>query len=285
MHALTLTVRHNDSDSLTRLQQGIVGAWRHLIQGAPWKRLVADLGIRHHVRAIQVTHNHGWHVHIHALFLTTVVAPDIEKAAADRLLSRWCDSVERVLGRRYRPSASHQRWGLSSMDDYMARAELPYMGAGPERGSEQGRIGRSIWELAAGALKGEENDLRLWKEFVRSMRGTRLATWSRELRRAAAEWPCGQDAGALNPANLNRTAVTRTLVAVIPAALWDRASHCAGFRGALNRAAVRDGTVGVATILAAGLRRVLRNQILPPPHELIEWLIRTITPPGTASSG
>lgn len=77
---LTLTVRHYAEDTLERTMDALTGAWTATINGAPWKRFTRRHGIRHWIKAQEVTlgWENGWHAHLHILLLV-----DLPGAARD----------------------------------------------------------------------------------------------------------------------------------------------------------------------------------------------------------
>lgn len=96
---LTVTLRHDGSESLLSLRKGVLGAWRRLRKNGTvqriWKKRVFGS-----VRAIEVTHGeNGWHPHLHIVLLTT------EWSAAElAILERaWCDAVLDELGEQAEP--------------------------------------------------------------------------------------------------------------------------------------------------------------------------------------
>ncbi|WP_345186085.1 protein rep [Microbacterium panaciterrae] len=77
---LTLTVRHWAEDSLTRTMDALTHAFTATINGAPWKRFTRRHGIRHWIKAQEVTlgWQNGWHAHLHVLLFV-----DLPGAVAD----------------------------------------------------------------------------------------------------------------------------------------------------------------------------------------------------------
>lgn len=77
---LTLTVRHYAEDSLERTMDALTEGFRATINGAPWKRFTRRHGIRHWIKAQEVTlgWQNGWHAHLHVLLFV-----DLPGAAAD----------------------------------------------------------------------------------------------------------------------------------------------------------------------------------------------------------
>jgi hypothetical protein len=69
---LSLTVRHGLGDDLRAVRAGVANSFRRVINGEPWKRFCSRFGLKHSVRALEVTHGaaHGWHPHLHVLLVS-----------------------------------------------------------------------------------------------------------------------------------------------------------------------------------------------------------------------
>lgn len=66
---LSLTVRHKIEDTLQRTQDVLTEAFTAMINGAPWTRFKRRHGVRHFIKAQEVTlsWDNGWHAHLHVL--------------------------------------------------------------------------------------------------------------------------------------------------------------------------------------------------------------------------
>ncbi|WP_425561166.1 protein rep [Microbacterium sediminicola] len=91
---LTLTVRHFREDSLERTMDAVTEAFTATINGAPWKRFTRVHGIRHFVKAQEITlgWDNGWHAHLHVLLFVDLAAAAADLAAdADQA---WRDAED-----------------------------------------------------------------------------------------------------------------------------------------------------------------------------------------------
>jgi hypothetical protein len=96
---LTLTVRHYAEDTLERTMDALTGAWTATINGAPWKRFARRHGIRHWIKAQEVTlgWQNGWHAHLHILLLVDL--PGAAKDLRADAESAWAEVTAATDGR------------------------------------------------------------------------------------------------------------------------------------------------------------------------------------------
>ena len=67
---VTLTPRHDFSMRLGPLFDAVSEAFSWILNGRPWRRIKAELGIVGTIRVIEVTCGcNGWHPHVHAIFV------------------------------------------------------------------------------------------------------------------------------------------------------------------------------------------------------------------------
>ncbi|MBN1607841.1 MAG: protein rep [Polyangiaceae bacterium] len=183
---LTLTVRHGLGHDLCKVRRGVANAYRRLTRGAPWKRLCQRFGLRHSIRALEVTHgeHHGWHPHLHVLWFVERPLSEAKYAEAKVWLSqRWRECVEHELGEEHAPTdANGVDLRLCRRADYISKFAFELVDGGGKRGR---RENRSPIEIAADYTACRQSkDARIWTEYCRSMRGAKMLTWSRGLRRA-----------------------------------------------------------------------------------------------------
>lgn len=176
---VTLTVRHALGNDLRKVRRGVAGAWRRVWQGRQAKLLRARFHLKHHVRALEVTHGeNGWHPHLHVLlFCSEAPAP----AALEYLRELWTAAVESELGREHAPDWSH---GVVMTEGgagrYLAKMGLEIAHHHTKTGR---RSSRTPWEIALDAVSGDERSAGLWRGYCRDMKGARQLTWSRGMRR------------------------------------------------------------------------------------------------------
>jgi hypothetical protein len=176
---LTLTVRHALGDDLRGIRKGVAAAWRRLWQGRKAKQLRAMFHVKHHVRALEVTHGaNGWHPHLHVLMWCTA---DADAGALDFLREQWIAAVEKELGASAAPDWTH---GVvhtpGGAGGYLAKFGLEVTHVHTKSGR---RSSRTPWEIALDAIDGDEASAALWRTYCRDMKGARQLTWSGGARR------------------------------------------------------------------------------------------------------
>lgn len=187
---VTLTIRHEEGDSLARMMRGMMLALAK-VRRVRAVRAIWERAITSSVRATEVTHGeNGWHAHVHLLLRTLQWTRD-ERAA---FRSAWQSAVERELGWRHRPDFARgvrfsrpcdvRRDDISRQAAYLAKMGCEIVGVGKE--SNDSRKGLSSWQVAACATARELDARRwaAWSEFQRSTRGRRMI----ELDDRAARW-------------------------------------------------------------------------------------------------
>lgn len=214
---LSLTVRHALGDDLKEVRKGVAHAWRLLQSGKHWQYLKREIKLVGTVRALEVTHGeHGWHPHLHVLLLVPEMKPAQVTALRARLSARWTSAVDRALGRAHVP-IDHLGTNLvpAHKADYITKLGLEIS----DVGNKAGRKGnRTPWEIAADyGVEDLPRDAALWKHYAHSMRGARMLTWSRGLRKAAG---LGKEATDIEIVR-QEEALAAVAVLVIPAKVWD----------------------------------------------------------------
>ena len=207
---LTLTMRHHKHHRLADLWDALGKAWQRVTGGRQWKadqlahgtelpRLVktgarAGQTVLEHrvpvIRAVEVTHGrNGWHVHIHALlFLRAGISEEDAAALGDRAFARWHDSL--IGSGLPAPTWKH---GLdcrrlngdpsAALGEYFTKVQYSAASEVASSGTKTGRAGnRTPFQLLAGVVAGEADDLDLWHEWEAGSHGRRQITWSSGLR-------------------------------------------------------------------------------------------------------
>ncbi len=187
---VTTTIRNQRCDDLKALRKGLANAWRGMWGGRRAKLLKAELGVIHHVRALEVNDGvNGWHPHLHTLFFLKLRTPpgSDENVWSDELVAelrnRWIDSVDRVLGASALPNWEH---GLdvrvSHKDDYISKLGLEIASIAGKQGRMRGH--RTPWQLLRAATDGNGYAQDRWRHYATAMCGARQLTWSRGAKRA-----------------------------------------------------------------------------------------------------
>lgn len=186
-HLLTLTLRHDFEDELSRLFDALNDAWKLTTSGRAWAdwRGRGDEAVQF-VRGFDLTHGrHGWHPHLHILLLLPPGRDD-----ADWMLGRWSDCLSEV-GYECLPDALDCR----KVDDPEAAAAYAVSPAAvyepiamAKKRARGDGVGLTPFEILNNAIDDYRARRRgsrwmaLWREYVRVTKGRRQATASRGLK-------------------------------------------------------------------------------------------------------
>lgn len=183
---VTYTVRHRLADDLRVTLDGLLGARRRCLNGAPLQRFNARYGVVGRIRALEVTYGeHGWHPHIHELVFTDGV-PD-EVAMLAQLRERWSRAVVSAKLRDVNDHGVDLRLGDLSAADYVAKfgrdRTWHVENEVTKAASKRGRFGRlSPTGLLDAAMWGDGVAGALWREYAEVFQGRKQLAWSSGLR-------------------------------------------------------------------------------------------------------
>lgn len=252
VYLATFTIRHGMGDSLETTGLGVRAAWRSFVSSSAWQSMRREWGLEYIVAEEVTFGGHGWHPHLHVLFLARRWLREPEYVAlADQLHERWARVVCRVLGERYVPSAEHGTdFRPARKEDYIAKAvglELA------DPGTKQGKRKKGEFRRPAGrtpiqllASYDEHNDelaLERYQEYERVMSGRRDLTWSRGLKSYR------QRAKAELKEEASEERKERLLLLAMPGVVWDKWRHVRRSRTLILEAAERGGAVEVHQLL------------------------------------
>lgn len=187
---MTLTLRHDASQSLAELWDGLQACWRRATAGRGWVRDRAAAGVVGSIRATEATYGrHGWHVHYHIVWLLDGAATDATLTALlAGMLTRWrAEAKRRGLGVvSYRAQDAQIARRPEQLGKYLTKGGSD-SGLGMElTGSQYKRgrsdVGRTPWEILHDARMGDAQAVALWSEWEAASKGRRQLTWSRGLR-------------------------------------------------------------------------------------------------------
>lgn len=142
------------------------------------------------VRAIEVTYgDNGWHVHMHVLwfFEREPFAAELDKFN-QHVIDKWCDvSVESGQGKinprlfDLRPIKDEQ-----ALSKYISKAVYDTTRTDNKHSNYTNGYqgGRQPFEILDGAIAGNEDDLKLWREWEKATKGLKSLTISPSLRKA-----------------------------------------------------------------------------------------------------
>lgn len=194
---LTLTMRHDRSQSLEELWAAAQKGWTRATTGRSWSLAQKRYDVIGWIRVWETTHgSNGWHVHVHVvLVLDGGSTPDAFDSLASGMFQRWSHGLT-ASGLRA-PLLQGQEWHLvggqragEELAGYLAGVaksgadsmgmELTHSMPGRAR---SGHKTRPPFELLADLVEtGERRSLRLWHEWEKVSHGKRQVGWSKGLR-------------------------------------------------------------------------------------------------------
>lgn len=236
---LTLTMRHRRGHSLRDCFDAVSAAWKSATNGRIWRRERREAGCVGYARFIEVTHgDHGWHVHIHALVLFEgVVSDSMARYLTGGMFARWSTKL-RKLSPDFEPLRDHggmdwRRCHAGSdrkVADYITKIAAPSVVL--ELTGDVGKVAhlgsRNVWQLAADAVAGDPESLRLWHEFEQVTRGRRAVGWTRGLRDRV-----GLGAELTDEQIVDETEAHDEQVAIVSARTWAATRAVPHLRGEL----------------------------------------------------
>jgi len=180
---MTLTFRHNSTQSLEFLWDSLTIAWRKLLQGRGWQRIRNHYGIRSMIRAVEVTHGaNGWHVHLHvALLLSGTVETD---NLQDEIYGRWSYLLA-DLGLSSLPGIGvdiRRSYDESGLGQYMTKIAQELTGAALKSGRTSRTPFAILASLAERTSEDPDRDLALWIEYMTVSKGRHGVVWGTGLR-------------------------------------------------------------------------------------------------------
>ncbi len=209
---VTLTLGHGKQDNLSDLREFLVWAWDQVVRSGKGKRMRDEFGILGYVRAFELTHGaHGWHPHLHILFLTRELTPFERWKFKRRIFERWfevaatassskkvkiknSDGIVLYTKEVHRTSLGAKRWinvdvkalDFKIADDPAGAGQyISKWGCGAEiaKGMKKRSKGRSIWQLLDDADHGDAHAAQLFQDYSKVFHRARHLTWARGLRK------------------------------------------------------------------------------------------------------
>ena len=186
---MTLTVRHKPGQRLRDLLKVLRASWSRFASGRRWRRLVTELGIVGHARAIEVRRSEsgGWHPHLHVALWTRHHVSRVRwfggKAYSEadiRVRRYWRDAVASIEPACAPTFARGAELTVCYSEQYIAKLGWELTGS-PTKTGKRGSLGP--WQLldrAAVAGPGSP-EAEIWAEYCEAMHGARTLTWSRSM--------------------------------------------------------------------------------------------------------
>ncbi len=189
----TFTVSHGRGDSLERVLEGFLAAFRYLASKPSYKKLRKRYGVLGYIRVLEVTHGrNGWHPHVHVLFCfdSVLAAGDVARFA-DEIYPLWQSACAReglVMNRQY---GLHVVPAYGTVEAYLAKfGRPPSWDISREMTKGHVKAGRSVagsvqltpMQLLEAAHAGDDRCGRLFAEFAARFNGKAQLYWSPGLR-------------------------------------------------------------------------------------------------------
>lgn len=199
---LTLTLRHNNEQTLAEVWDTISYAWRGVTATASWRggvRMKGDkkhYGIEHWIKSVEVTHSweNGWHVHLHVVFLTGRALTDDERASLEnRIYERWSraavrkgfDAPSRERGADLKAALKDKN--PQKISAYLAKGSLASVAENLSREMSGGQAtkggrekkNRTPFQILDSLCKNfTARDKHLWEQWETGSLGRRQIAWS-----------------------------------------------------------------------------------------------------------
>jgi hypothetical protein len=207
---LTLTIRHWRGCPLGALRKGIVRAFGALQRHRKFKALLATLGGKVFVRALEVTHGrNGWHPHYHVLVLFDAELSAVRAGTLNPIegtVARlWRTCVVGKMGAPHRPTrGTGAKLTACYRASYLTKLGLEVTDAGQSKeGKQEGRTARQLTsDWIANGRNAADRDAVLIREFIAGMHGAVFVAWPRRgaLTRKNVEVLCPRERAPLREA-------------------------------------------------------------------------------------
>lgn len=191
---LTLTMRHQQGDSLADLWDALSYAWGRVTGGKAWVNDQTRYGLGGWVRVVETTHGtHGWHIHIHAALLSDKpLDQEALTSLGDSVWRRWEAGLKaRDLSALKGPGVDIRRgYGNSGLARYFTKAANVGLASELTQGNakESKNGNRTPFAILADLSQGVpgteayDRDECIWREWEQASRNRRTIAWSGRLR-------------------------------------------------------------------------------------------------------
>lgn len=182
VYLVTLTIPHGLGDDIADLLHRMHAAWAKLNQGKGGEKFRARIGLRGHIRALEVTYGelHGWHPHFHALlFLDTELTPgQVQQVFTER----WQRCAVRAGLPLPHADFGCQVDGGDHAERYVSKGGWGLAEELTKGQAKDGRKGRSPRQLLEDYQNGDKQAGALFARYVEAFHGRRQLYWSNGLR-------------------------------------------------------------------------------------------------------
>lgn len=178
----TFTLSHGVTDSLEASLAALNGAYRRMQRRRDFAALRASHGLRHTIKAVEVTWSpdNGFHPHLHVLYFVSPVSDSTALHAA--LTDAWLPSLRAQGFSATKRRGVDVRATWNDVQDYVTKLGRTW-GAADELTKANTKRGRkeslTPWDLLrSAASSGNEVHANRFREFALTMKGTRQLRWS-----------------------------------------------------------------------------------------------------------
>lgn len=249
---VTLTMPHDCGDRLAGLLVAVRDAYNATRSGRAADDERDGLGIVGTIKALETTHGrNGWHPHLHVLVFTRKpLSVRQRRVLRNGWHARWADAIERAGYRRplRKLCDVRQVWSASGVGRYTAKVDDVTVGMEIARSDlKQGQLAehRSPWRILADLQeRGVADDLSLWHEYERAMKGKYALRWSKGLRSLLGVAPAATDE------SIAAETMGGEPIAVVSAALFPVVMRTRGLALHVLQVAENDGGDAVDELLA-----------------------------------
>lgn len=189
---VTLTIRHHAGMPLKQTIRGVKGAWRRLRQRRDCRDVWKAIALAPVTTCeIKRSREHGWHPHLHVAFK---LGRRLRPEERDLFEIRWREAVVAELGAAARPNEEHGIvWSQAFEADqeadralYVAKLGLALEVADPGM-VKGGSGGRTPFEIASDAARGDQAALAQWVEYHQATKGLHVLQLSPDASDAAKQ--------------------------------------------------------------------------------------------------
>lgn len=184
---VTTTMPHGFGDLLAVTRRVAADSWRRVLQSRGYRAIKDAVGIAGVIRTLEVTHGrNGWHPHFHALVLTERPLSDDERAQLlAHIFAAWRSAVVHA----GQPAPLPEYTTIDAVRDvsdvaaYVTKVKvaLEVTQGAAKLGRRPGQ--RTPFAVLADFLEhGDADDLAVWQEWQRGIKGAKQLTWSKGLR-------------------------------------------------------------------------------------------------------
>jgi len=184
---VTFTLQHEVNDSLSSILGGLLKSYRALRAGRWWQDFEARYSLQGSIKSLEVTYGlNGWHPHLHVLMFFSG-SVQLDQVASD-LKARWLSQLDKnSLSASWRRGVD-VRSSNSAIADYIAKfgreSDWTLAHEMTKAPVKKARVnsGRSMLQLLADYLGGDQQAGAIWSEYAREFKGRRQLFWSPGLR-------------------------------------------------------------------------------------------------------